>query len=617
MTQARVPQVAFSAGWLDPLLHAREDFQRHQSGLAHCEGFVPLRGGGVTRCPGTDYLGDAASATCRLLPFVFAANDAVMLEFTPGRLRFWRYGVPVTRNGGVVEVGTPYTTAAQIAALRIAQDADVAYLANGLQPVHVLRRYALDSWALEEWTDLVGPFLAENTDEDKTIRVFDADAATGTLPWAAGAFLNVGTVVKAGSRIYEYRGVGATAGDGVAGTTGPTMPTHTSGTVATGDGSGGNVWWRFIADTVGSEFVTLYAQGSVFDPSHVGGAFALTVVDWNYIPLWTGNVELAQGTLIRNAGNVYEVLSAELGGGGVSTGVNPPVHTEGTVRMDTKEPVRYRFVSGEIGVVRITAVVNAGQATAQVIEPVPQPLYDDGTYRWAAPAWTSANGYPAALALYQQRLWAAASPSEPSTVWASEQGLQSRFVLGDLDTDALAYDLSGGGDRNAILWMFSGRRGLYTGTLGGVRLLNPGGEILSASSPPTNNVVSTVPASEALPIAPHGWPIYITLDRTQLLETRFDLASDQVRPVDLTLTGQHLARSGIDRIEWLPGSQGLLYAATSGTLLCLIYEPDQDIVGWARVPIGGYVRDIVSLPSANARHYELYAVVDRAGTAAQ
>lgn len=53
MTRTSPQQRSFSSGEIDPLLHQRSDYQRNQSGLALCRGFLPLPQGGFTRAPGT------------------------------------------------------------------------------------------------------------------------------------------------------------------------------------------------------------------------------------------------------------------------------------------------------------------------------------------------------------------------------------------------------------------------------------------------------------------------------------------------------------------------------------------------------------------------------------
>lgn len=91
MTRTSPPQVAFSSGELDPLLQRRFDYQRFQTGLAKCRGFLPLPQGAFTRAPGTIHRGATrGNAAGILVPFEFAENDALVLEFTPLKMRVSR-----------------------------------------------------------------------------------------------------------------------------------------------------------------------------------------------------------------------------------------------------------------------------------------------------------------------------------------------------------------------------------------------------------------------------------------------------------------------------------------------------------------------------------------------
>lgn len=171
MTRTTPPQVAMSSGEIDPLLHRRFDYQRYQTGLAACRGFLPMVQGGITRAPGTIYRGQAAGASV-LIPFVFAANDAVVLEFSANVMRVWRYGQLVTVAGVPYTLATPYG-APSLARLRWVQSADVIYLCDGLQPVQRLARLALDSWTIAPHAIQNGPFRVQNVATGQLLQASD------------------------------------------------------------------------------------------------------------------------------------------------------------------------------------------------------------------------------------------------------------------------------------------------------------------------------------------------------------------------------------------------------------------------------------------------------------
>jgi len=57
VTRSAPAQRSFASGEIAPILSGRHDYLRHQTGLAACRGFIPLREGPVTRAPGTRHLG--------------------------------------------------------------------------------------------------------------------------------------------------------------------------------------------------------------------------------------------------------------------------------------------------------------------------------------------------------------------------------------------------------------------------------------------------------------------------------------------------------------------------------------------------------------------------------
>lgn len=195
MTRTSPPQVAMSSGEVDPLLFRRFDYQRFQTGLSACRGFLPLVQGGVTRAPGTLFRG-LAKGPCVLIPFVFAANDAVLLEFSANAMRVWRYGMPVMNGPVPYELATPYG-AASLSRLRWVQSADVIYLCDGLQPVQRLSRFALNSWTIAPQVFETGPFRVQNLDKTMTVR---ASASTGSVTLTANVALfqsgHVGSLMR-------------------------------------------------------------------------------------------------------------------------------------------------------------------------------------------------------------------------------------------------------------------------------------------------------------------------------------------------------------------------------------------------------------------------------------
>lgn len=505
------PQYSMSAGEISPLLYGRPDYQRVQTGLKTCRGFLPLRQGGVTRAPGSLWQGNTKSnSAARLVAFEFAVNDAVVLEFSPNIMRVWRYGVLVLAGGVPYELATPFG-AADLDNLQYTQSADAIYIVDGVHPMQKLSRLALDSWTITPAPINNGPFQVQNLDEAITIQ---ASAETGTG-------------------------------------------------------------------------ITLTGVGTGFEAAHVGGLFSLRSTDDKTIPTWTGNTAVAVGDRMRYDGRIYELTA------GTNTGVNPPTHIEGEVMVDNAGTTWKHITDGQ-GIVRITAVSGPTSATADVLKHIPPGCVAGPTYRWAEGAWSAKNGYPRCITQFDSRLVAANTAASPRTIWFSLLGSLSDFEPTTEVDSAFAYTIGGENSLNEIIWLRGGSRGLHVGSLGAVY-----------SSVSTNNLEAVAAGNVAfrkdaeigvhaiVPISPAGKPIFISRDKSRLFEIDYAFSRDQNEPFELSLPAEHIAGEGLEEIVWQDGVAPMAWMRRSnGELAALIYDPAEQVLGWASVPVVGDVESM-------------------------
>ncbi len=537
MTRAFVPIYSMSSGEISPLLHGRPDYQRFQTGLASCRGYLPLLQGGVTRAPGTlqrGYTKDNREA--RLIPFEFAANDALTLEFTDGIMRVWRYGALVESGGVPFELVIPYDLAA-IKRLHYVQSADVIYLADGQRPIQRLARMGLADWSIEDENFNTGPFRTQNLDKSKTIQV-----NVGVFP-SFGAAINL-------------------------------------------DGSGGP-----------------------FKASQVGSLIRLQPTDYSQIALWTSNTTLNNGQLIRSDGKIYEFLS------GANSGVNAPFHTEGRHRTDEQSNSIYEFVSDDYGIVAISSVTNSNNAVGKVIKAVPRACADDPTYRWSEGAWSDQYGYPATLEIYDQRLVAAATPTDPRTIWFSTLGVFSDFEP-SIDPDgSFAYTIGGRNSINRILWLRSGARGLHIGALG--EEFSTRSDTASQVIGPTTTKISfdgSIGSVATQPIAPDGNPIFISRDTARVFEIAYSFQDDRNQSRELSRPSDHLGEKQLVDITWQSAPRRIAWIRRAdGSLIAMIYAPDEEVLGWAVYTVAGdgEVEAMSVSPDATGKNDILTLVVKR------
>lgn len=530
MTRTAPPQNAFSSGELDPLLHRRFDYQRFQTGLAKCSGFLPLPQGGFTRAPGTVFLGATKNnARAVLVPFVFAADDALWLEFTPLIMRVWRYGSLIMAGAVPFELATPYT-AEDLDRLKWVQSADVTYMVDGRNPMQRLSRFALDSWTITDQPLNSGPFRTQNLDAARTIQ---ASASTGAI--------------------------------------------------------------------------TLTANAAQFTAGHVGSLMRLTPSDNTTVDLWTSNEALTVGALRRYGENIYELTA------GTNAGENPPIHSEGEARVDNA-PTKWLYLSDGVGIVRITALASPTSASATVLKALPKGVVDVPTYRWADGAWSAIHGHPSSLELFDQRLSAAATRSEPRTVWFSAVGDFADFNPGVEADDPFAYTISGEGSVNRIQNLRSGRSGLHILALGQEHATRS--ETRAQVIGPTTAVFEmygSYGSSPARPIAPDGNPIFITRDRRRVMRSSYSIEQDGNTAQNLSLPAQHFGAERFDQIVWQAIPQRIAWLRLgSGDLAAMLHDPQEEVLGWARVPhAGGFVESVAVVPNEDGSQDVLIMSVRR------
>jgi hypothetical protein len=601
MTTITPVQAAFSAGEVSPLLYQRHDYQRTRTGMRACNGFIPLRQGAFTRAPGTIFDGyTRGNAAGRLIDFEFAADDALTLEFTPGKLRFWRYGTLVQSGGVPYEIDTPYG-ADSLPNLQWEQSADVIYLVDGLQAMQKLSRFALTNWTIAPVNHTTGPFRVQNLDKALTIQ---ASAATGTVTLTASAALfeanHIGSLMQL-NRVSS-----------------PDIPLWTADVEAkTGD--------RMLYD--GKCYVIVSFDGTtgqtgaaepVFDTMSPPATLVDNFIIWALIaaatyPARANLTAMTLGEKRNFGGHSWEVDSIVSTGSSKKIGVNPPTHDEGDFLAEKGGPV-WRYEDDGVGVVRITAVASGTSATATVLRTLPRGVVGQTTYRWAEGAWSARHGWPSALASHDQRLIAAATPADPRTFWASVVGDFEDFTPGIDADDGFAFAVSGQSSLNRILWLASGGAGLHIGALGE--------EFSTRSSSaetvigPTTTVIrpdSNIGSRPQRPIVPDGAPIFVSKDGGRVFQMVYSFETDRKRPQELSLPADHLGATGFLEMAWQGAPLRLAWLRRgNGELAAMSYDSSEDVLGWMRLSLaGGHVESMAVTPSADGTADDLTMIVRR------
>jgi hypothetical protein len=180
MPRATYLQSSFNAGEWSPLLYGRTDLPKRRNALGPTRNYVATLQGPATRRPGTAYVATAANATdVRLQRFEYNTTQAYVLEFTPGKIRFYVNGGQLLSGGVPYEVATPYT-AGDLPGLYFTQSADVLYIVHPGYPPKTLSRQGATSWTLANMAFQDGPYLPRNVTATKL-------SCTASTPGTTGA----------------------------------------------------------------------------------------------------------------------------------------------------------------------------------------------------------------------------------------------------------------------------------------------------------------------------------------------------------------------------------------------------------------------------------------------
>ncbi len=200
----------------------------------------------------------------------------------------------------------------------------------------------------------------------------------------------------------------------------------------------------------------------------------------------------------------------------------------------------------------------------------------------------SADEYPGCVTFFEERLYWAGSNDNPQTIWASKSGDFENMAVGSgAADDAIEFALAAS-QVNVIQWLVGSSSGLLVGTVGGEFSLSGG----TAPVTPTNVQVTPQTrygSNNVSPIEAGRAVLYIQRAGTKLRELAFNLDVDGLVAPDLTILSEHITTGGILDMAYQKEPDTLVWLVRAdGTLINVTYERDQNVVAWAKHPVGGF-----------------------------
>lgn len=337
------------------------------------------------------------------------------------------------------------------------------------------------------------------------------------------------------------------------------------------------------------DIVTLTASATLFQPGHAGALFRLATTTGKLnFRNWTASTAYAFNDETQNGGNVYRALNA------ATSGTIPPVHEFGEARdAPGSSGVRWRYLHQGYGVVRLIRVLSATQAEAVVVSQLPTGLDANGTVHWREGAFSEVRGHPSVVAFHENRMLLADRADLPGSFWLSRVNDYLYFAIGSKDDDAIAgtvrWPRQSRGDVNRIVWAASADT-LVLGTTGGPVVVRSTRD--DARLAPSNIQVKTrvaAPVAEMQPVDVQATTIYVAANVRQLYELIYDFDRDALITNDLTVVAAHVpGREGFRQIAAQQLPWPVIWCLRSdGRVALLLYDVQQEIVGWARLEAGG------------------------------
>lgn len=387
-----IPLLSFSAGELSPLIDARSDVEKYQSGCRHLENFIPRVYGVAERRCGTYYLTTIASNKifARLLPFIYSADVAYKVELTDRYARFF-YGDSLIDGA---DKSTPYL-AADLRKLKYRQVGNVMWLVHPDYAPMKLTRTSASEFSLDEIVFDKGPFLLRNDliEEGTDAAYMDCSVTdvggSGTLTCSNGGDGVTYNKENVNFFVAEHEGALFKL----------THPRKTTQTKGTSDGSIPNkivcaplsIKGTFRFDTHGHWGGTIVLQRWEESAGEWGSSSPYS--SWEDYRKWSStyanNVgdRNVQAAFTESSDNVqYRAVFKEWYAGSIAA--------ELTIDESTQD-----------GIVRVTATdgtIESPSATATV-EVVKALSSTDPTRRWAEDAWSDYRGYPSAVTFFEGR----------------------------------------------------------------------------------------------------------------------------------------------------------------------------------------------------------------------
>lgn len=228
--------------------------------------------------------------------------------------------------------------------------------------------------------------------------------------------------------------------------------------------------------------------------------------------------------------------------------------------------------------------------------------------------WVDGN-WPSHIVFHEQRLYYAATPKQPQTVWASTIGLFDDFTTKDAedtvqDSNGFSYTIASD-EVDGIKWL-KAVNVLMAGTSGAEYKIVAGS--YTESITPKNIRILRQTSYGSADIRPQqigNGIVFVQRGRNRVRMFEYSYADDQFVANDLTIMSEHILEGLVKETALQTVKDPYIWCVLdNGDLVGLTYEKSQKVSAWHKHRIsGGQVQSIAIIPGAEAD--EIWLAVKR------
>lgn len=498
----------------------------------------------------------------------FTPSGSYWIQFQSDSPTLKRVDSVTVESSGTMTLPTPYTTA-DLPLLRMAQSADVVFIACAGKQQYRIERWDDESWSIVKYLVDDGPFTSTRT---APVRLKPAATQGNTTLTADKPFF---TSANVGSLFRLF---------------------HTGQKVIQKISAGGQYTDPIQVDGVNNSDAT-DTEDRYDDRSW---SFAITGT-------WAGTIKTERSYEAETFGySDYRLKdsAATVGTTSNDSGTNTDIDSNAIVwyRMGFPEGL-YTSGSADISITyeggggfgwcRVTAFNSSTSVDVEVLSPFKNTTYTDD---WQEGEWSSRRGWPSSVALAEGRLWWAGL----DRLWGSISDAYGSFD-DEFEGDAgpISRSIATGGV-NQVQWIMTLQR-LIFGT--------DGAETSARSSSfdeplsPTNTTLKNVSTIGSAPVSPariDSRGLFVDRSGNNIfelglnIETAADYESNEVTRLAASFFSAGITKMAVQR---RPDTR-VWVVLDDGSVMCIVYEPQQNVIAFIPIETDGEYESVAVLPGA-------------------